>query len=100
MVSHVETCSSSLLFVQSSGFEGNVCQVQRQWKPMVAILIPMKINRQEDQIVLAQRSLVRKKSLLTMVCLYQESFYFVNIILPSRTVLSLTSPNYFGMWPS
>ena len=72
MVSHVETCSSSLLFVQSSGFEGNVYQVQRQWKPMVAILIVNHGMSIPGKLVFCQYNFAFKDSIIT----YQSKLFW------------------------
>lgn len=60
---------------------------------MVAILVPMKIDLQEDQIILVQRSPARKRYLLTMVCLLRESLSLLHIPynLLSRTVILVIS---------
>lgn len=71
--------------------------VQRRWKLMVAILVPMK----EDQIILAQRSPMRKRSLLTMVCLLRANLYMLYLLynLLRRTDIryqSTTRTSSFG----
>ena len=60
---------------------------------MVAILVPMKIDLQEDQIILAQRSPARKRSSLIMVCLLRESLslLYIPYNLLSRTVILVVS---------
>lgn len=79
-----------LIFVQISDIEGDGYAVRRGWKIMVITLIRMKINHQGLQILLlAQRSRVRKVSLLTTVCVF---IFPLNHVFSHRGLIRIFHP--------